>query len=508
MFGLNCRIVLSRFRTVVLFVVAWVAGAGLAVAGATPSVQLRYVVIITRHGVRSPTWNSERLNQYSAEPWPKWSVPPGNLTPHGRALMQLMGAYYREWLSGERLLSPQGCGDVSRVYIYADTEQRTLETGRALAETLLPGCAVAVHSQPPGSRDSLFHPLEAGITKPDWEIAAQAVRKRLADPSGRFRDLHRAAFETLEFVLAGGGSAPEKRIEPPDEISVSVTGTGIRLNEPWSVASSLSENLGLEYAEGMHGKDLGWGRLDANSLFRVLELHAVYADLMRRTPYVARARGSNLLFHILRSMDQAATGNSVPGALDRSGDAVLIVSGHDTNLSNLSGMLGLSWHLPGYQPDDTPPGGALVFSLWRDPRGEYFVKTQYLAQTPDQMRNGDRLTVAAPPASEELPIPGCGAASQFGCAWRSFRRAIQEAIDPAFTTLGAEPQSPIVQRPLDGGDCHMEWKAGVQYNIVISCFLSNHFARFVGVPLGVSLERASPAPTTCWVAANKSLYYL
>jgi hypothetical protein len=62
-------------------------------------------------------------------------------------------------------------------------------------------------------------------------------------------------------------------------------------------------------------------------------------------------------------MQQAATGKEVPGALDLLGTAVLIVSGHDTNLSNLSGMLGLSWRLPGYQPDDPPPGGALTFSL-------------------------------------------------------------------------------------------------------------------------------------------------
>jgi hypothetical protein len=64
-------------------------------------------------------------------------------------------------------------------------------------------------------------------------------------------------------------------------------------------------------------------------------------------------------------MEQAATGKEVPGALDPLGTSVLIVSGHDTNLSNLSGMLGLSWRLPGYQPNDTLPGGALIFSLWQ-----------------------------------------------------------------------------------------------------------------------------------------------
>jgi hypothetical protein len=59
--------------------------------------------------------------------------------------------------------------------------------------------------------------------------------------------------------------------------------------------------------------------------------------------------------------------NSMPGALDSPGTKLLILSGHDTNLSNLSGMLGPSRRLPGYQPDDTPPGGALIFSLWQQP---------------------------------------------------------------------------------------------------------------------------------------------
>jgi 4-phytase/acid phosphatase len=350
--------------------------------------------------------------------------------------MKLLGAYYRQWLTGEHLLQSTGCGDSNRVYIYADREQRTLETGRALAESVLPGCAVNVHSAPEGNLDPLFDPIEAGFAKPDWNIAAQAVRQRLDNPSRHSQDLHRTAFETLKFVLAGEGGAPEKTIEPPSEISVSVTGKGVQVNEPWSVASTLSENLLLEYVDGKQGKELGWGRLDTNSLLRILELHAVFADLMRRTPYLARARGSNLLDHLLRSMEQAASGQEVPGALDPPGTSVLIVSGHDTNLANLSGMLGLSWRLPGYQPDDTPPGGALIFSLWQQPgKAEFFVRAQYLAQTLEQMRSAVPLTLASPPAKEDVTVAGCDhTAVNLGCSWNPFAKALQKAMSNQFVS--------------------------------------------------------------------------
>jgi 4-phytase/acid phosphatase len=191
----------------------------------------------------------------------------------------------------------------------------------------------------------------------------------------------------------------------------------------------------------MQGTNLGWGRLTRERLNLVLELHAIYADLMRRTPYLARARGSNLLAHILSSMEQSESGKPTPDALGQPGDALLALSGHDTNLSNLSGMLGLSWRLPGYQPDDTPPGGALIFSLWRDPHTEqYFVRARYLAQTLDQMRDATPLSIASPPASQEVSFPGCEAvASGSGCPWQIARLLMHKAIDSEFKSIQMPP---------------------------------------------------------------------
>jgi len=387
----------------------WPAGAG--------ERELKYAVIVTRHGVRSPTWENARLNEYSAEPWPQWPVPPGNLTPHGRELIESMGGYYREWLAAERLLGAPGCQDAGRIYIRADAEQRTMETAQAFAESLAPRCGAAVHAETASGRDPLF----SGFGKPDPQKMLAAVRERLGGDPGKLMGEHRAALETLQSILR----TPQPNTEP---VGVALKGAAPELTGPFATGSTFSEILLLEYAEGLNGPDLGWGRMTRQQMEQALEVHAVYADLMRRTLYLARSRGSNLLSHVLRSLDQAVSGKPVAGAEGNPGDALLLLSGHDTNLSNLSGMLGLSWKLPGYPADDTPPGGALIFTLWRNAAGECELRLKYVAQSPDQMRRADKLSLAAPPESQDVALPGCAA----GCPWETARRLIEKAIDRDF----------------------------------------------------------------------------
>jgi 4-phytase / acid phosphatase len=104
--------------------------------------KLMFIVILTRHGVRSPTWTPPALNEYSAEPWPDWGVAPGKLTPRGRELMTLFGSYYRLYFAAAGLLPSTGCEDARHVRILADAESRTRETGDALAVGIMPGCGI------------------------------------------------------------------------------------------------------------------------------------------------------------------------------------------------------------------------------------------------------------------------------------------------------------------------------------------------------------------------------
>lgn len=391
--------------------------------------QLQFAVVLSRHGVRSPTWEPERLNGYSSAAWPGWGVAPGELTPHGRELMKTMGGFYREYFSALLQQSELQSSELKQsdcahqVYLRADSAQRTLETARALAEGIVPGCKAEIHANPEGEKDPLFDGSGSGTAKIDPQRALAAVAGRLGPDPRAILAAHRTALDTLDRLLNGTGKAAHSIFDEPFALTAD-RGT-VGMTGPLSLASTLSEDLLLEYTDGMSGSKLGWGRLTPENLQEVMSLHTAYAELMRRTPYLARVRGSNLLSYVVKAMEQAASGKGQ--------QSLLVISGHDTNLSNVSGMLGLSWLLPGYQADDAPPGGALVFSLWKS-RGGYSVRLQFMAQTPDQMHNGTALSKAHPPAIANVFVPGCSSGAEgYPCSLEEFRDVAAKAILPGFT---------------------------------------------------------------------------
>lgn len=403
--------------------------------------ELKLVVMVSRHGVRSPTGKPGLLDQYSAEPWPAWNVPPGYLTEHGARLMTLFGAYDREQLAEEGLLAASGCADAKHIRIIADSDQRTRETGKALAAGLAPSCGLAVSALPERTPDPLFHFQEAQVGHAGKLLATRAVSGRIGNNPQGLSEAYRPQLETLEEVLHGcnrGATCPGTGTATPRSIfdiqSSLAPGKGDRLVElrtPLSVASTMAENLLLEYTEGMDAGRVGWGRVDIHKLRELLQLHTANEDIAQRTSYIARVQSSNLLFHILRSMEQVAGGHPVKGALSRPGDRLLILVGHDTNLANISGALGLSWLIDGRR-DDTPPGGALVFELWKKrDTGEYSVRTFYVAQTLEQMRNATPLSIQSPPERVPVFVPGCSQADG-SCTWKGFQHAVQTATNSTF----------------------------------------------------------------------------
>ena len=438
--SIRTKIRVRLFSVIAIFLAMSVAISGAADTASAP--KLRFAVILTRHGVRSPTWTPQNLNAYSSEPWPDWGVPPGNLTPRGNKLMTLFGSYYRLYFADAGLLRSSGCEDTDHVYFLADAESRTRETASAMVAGMMPGCSLSVHSAS-DKKDPLFSPLGSGIAKPDRALAAASILGRIGANPNALTGVYRQAFVALREVLFGcapdtpcpAEQQPGKRsvLNQPASVDAGEGDHAADVRGPLRIGSTLSEDFLLEYVNGMEGKDLGWGRLDAGKLMEILKLHAAYADLARQTSYVARIQSSNLLSHVLHSMEQAVKDSSVPGSLGKIGDRVLIVVGHDTNISNIAGLLGISWLIDGYPPDDTPPGGALVFELWQQAKGEMAVSTYYVAQSTDQMRKLAPLSLDSPPLKSPIFVPGCSTADEkMTCPWKAFEHTIESAIDPAF----------------------------------------------------------------------------
>jgi 4-phytase/acid phosphatase len=425
---------LARVVSLALAVVSIPWSAGVVLAQGTPArgEELKFVAIVTRHGVRPPTVSNDQINPYSAEPWPKWDVPPGYLTAHGRALMKLFGAYDRAQFARTGLFTPSGCADAEHVYFWADTDERTIETGRALVEGMLPGCGVEVHSAPAGTRDPLFNPLAAGVGHADPDLAAAAVSGRIGGHPEALLTAYRPALEAMQQVLTAGKTVKQSLLELPVSLGPAAGGLA-EMRGPLATAASLAEDFLLEYTNGMEGNDLGWGRLTESNLRQMMTLHIAYTDLVRRTPQIGRTSASNLLSAVAKAMEQAVAGKAVPGAIGRPGDRMLVIVGHDGNLSNIQGTLNLSWLLPGDLPNDTPPGGALVFELWRQATGgEYSVRTYYTAQTLEQMRKALPLTLDSPPAKATVFVPACSTAKAGSpCEWKAFQHTIESSIDPA-----------------------------------------------------------------------------
>ena len=130
--------------------------------------------------------------------------------------------------------------------------------------------------------------------------------------------------------------------------SVQSTAEGLAdIRGPLRTGSTLTENLLLEYAEGMTGKDLGWAAGRRASQRDYGDPRGLRRSRPTERPISQTFKGRIYwtIFCILWS--RLLPAKPVAGALGKVADRVLIFAGHDTNISHVSGLLNLSWLLSG-----------------------------------------------------------------------------------------------------------------------------------------------------------------
>jgi 4-phytase/acid phosphatase len=393
--------------------------------------ELKYVVYLTRHGVRSPTGKSAQYAQFSAAPWPTWEGPPGYLTAHGFEVIQKLGRYDRQLLASQGLLTLPGCAPAHRVTIYADPDQRTRETGKALAAGMFPACNMPLAGLAEGENDPLFHPLASEIEPSEAAVAAAAIAGRIGNQPAAIANAYRTQLTALDNILGTCGMASPAHERTsifaiPASLSASTGDHAAELRGPLNTAATLTENLLLEYTEGMPTASVGWGCVNGQNLRALIDLHTAASDLAQRTPEIAVLQASNLLRTIQRALQRSVTQQPAVNTPGNATDEALMLIGHDTNLSNLAGLLNLSWLADGRR-DDTPPGSTLVFELWRTPASnDYAVRVFFMTQTLEQMRSGETLDLRHPPERVPVFVPGCSRVD-FSCTLAAFSHLTQTA---------------------------------------------------------------------------------
>ena len=400
-----------------------------------PGWQIERAILVSRHGVRAPTRPNDEIARYAASPWPDWPVATGDLTPRGYQLMQIMGRYYRLLYGGLGLVEASICPPPNTVVAWTDVIQRTRQSGAALLSGMYPGCTnpLLAHQADLSAPDPLFHPQPTASCPMDAARDRAAVLERIG---GNFDSVEREyapELSRLQEVLCPSSGGGDRRCGLGRRTELEVAGPGrLHLKGPIGVGAFVAETFLMESADGMPANQVAWGRLaNEAELATLLKVNRLHMDLLQKTLPIARQHGSTLLSQVVGALQD---GHDFPG-LQRRAEPVRLgfLVGHDTNLANLARLLNLGWQIPGFEPNDTSPGGALAFELLRDSRsGARYVRLTYIAQTLDQLRNAVPLDARQTPGIVALPLPACAADAVHGsCPLQRFVAVAREAIEPA-----------------------------------------------------------------------------
>lgn len=362
---------------------------------------LERVVLLARHGIRSPTKPPQTLQTQTGHIWAQWPVAPGELTDHGKQALAQMVGMVRQHYTQAGLLPANGCPKAGEVAIWADAkDHRTRESGAIWAEQLAPSCAQHALSLPDAQEDPVF----AGPTEP---LNAQEQRAITQEFNQRVASIPAAigqSLNTLQTVLAPTACTTDK----PHCLSANPTSLTWKKGKPHleggiATGGTAAENLLLEYAQGMPPQAEPFGQqAPAPLIGQVFPLHTEESWLVRRLPTLAARKGAIMATVVQDALNGKANA-AVPNATGQT--KLLVLSGHDTNLDVLATLYGLDWSFTD-QPDPTAPNTTLAFEQWRTANGPV-ITVRLFHQGLEELR-----TLATPEPARDTQVIASGPSLQ------------------------------------------------------------------------------------------------
>lgn len=442
---------LKRMAFVFVLVLAVTVPTGVQVLAQTvvsnDGTTLKQIIVFGRHSIRSGTQSPAQLAQYALDPYPDFPVAPGCLTPNGSAAETLLGAYFRQYLLYEGLLTGDDHTDSVRSYFHSNSIERSWMTANAFGTGLIPNVTAPVHSLDIGQTDAVFDPIGAGVAKVDTNTAAAQVQAMFYSGDA-LQSAYSGELSLISGVLFDNAPAPSGKVDPTTIAITLLPNTSSQLNTGAIIAvgglqdtQNAVDPFVMQYCDNFSSSDVAWGRLTVDQLSQETRIADLIANIELRTPYLNRVQSSNAASHILRTMQQAVNGVNMRGAFGNAKSRTVVVISSDTYVAGLAGLLNVHWQLPGYQPDFCAPGGALVFEL-RQVNGSdnYIVRVFYTAQTFEELRGLTHLSLSYPPATMQLPVPGGSKSpTDLDVDFGVFQKLMKNAIGKNYVSMEPEP---------------------------------------------------------------------
>ncbi len=363
--------------------------------------QLKEVVVMSRHNIRSPLSSGAGYQRVTPHKWFAWSSPGSQLSLRGGVLETAMGQFFRKWIVNEGLLPDNYRPEGDEVLFYANSRQRTFATAKYFSAGFLPFANVEItHKYNEDKMDPVFTPQ---FTKMNDKYRQQVISEIQALHGGpqAWMTSVQPTLTLMEQVLDMEHSPAAKN----DTVHFTYDDTQFKIekgDEPrmtggYTLANSAADALVLQCYESesltAFGKELTTEQWRA-----ICGLKEVYDGLL----FTTHSAAVNLAYPLVSRIREE---------LQKDDRKFMFLCGHDSNLASIGAALRMKFPETEQAFElHTPIGSKLVFEKWTDGSEDY-VAINLVYQTVSQLQGRQLLTLDTPPMVKSVTIEGLTANS-------------------------------------------------------------------------------------------------
>ncbi|XP_030037963.1 glucose-1-phosphatase-like [Manduca sexta] len=381
----------------------------------TADLKLVEVLALSRHNMRTPY--TAFLNHFTPKRWPVFDVPPGHLTGKGARMESYMGRYFYEWMASENLI-PEGCPGET-VYVYANCQERTIETARAFVDGAFPGCNVPVHYRTDVDWDPVFNAIIRNKTKKYANAVMKEMKYKMNLKEYKLKPAYIMMNEIVDLKNSHICIHEDYCDLSKDKNDIIFkVGHPPNVTGPLYIGNSIVDVFIMSFYDDKPYEEVGWGLVRTREQWTLLTKVSKENQNVR---YNLTTAGKDLTKPLLEYISDVF--------LDENKERkfTLLVA-HDSNINCLTNVLGFKpFHLPN-QFEPFPIGGKLVFQKWTD-GFNYFMKVDYVYQSWIKLRYGAEVSLEQPPQIYTMQMKACTVDKDGFCLWSDFVDLLKGTLD-------------------------------------------------------------------------------